>query len=233
VTPTRREFIKNVGIAIGSLMAVRCIPAVPTRPAATSTPAPTPTTSKDDSPRDRLREAWSRLDWLAEEASDWDDYERGEEARDKLVADHRTALDELVAASELDADVADQVQEAFSEAAYHVWRANCGMTCYEPMAGPDYTPASSSQLAQQAQLLAEMAASGDLDQDTVAQAQTAIERDIAFLNLSNAETQTLYEELMAAAGDSYNYPPFDELDLGITPEAAKAARFLVELLLEE
>jgi hypothetical protein len=77
-----------------------------------------------------------------------------------------------------------------------------------------------------------MAASGDLDQDTVAQAQTAIERDIAFLNLTNAETQVLYEELMVAAGDSYDYPPFSELDLEVTPEAAKAARFLVELLLE-
>ena len=37
MTPSRREFLKSVGIAIGSLMAARCIPAVPTQPSATST----------------------------------------------------------------------------------------------------------------------------------------------------------------------------------------------------
>lgn len=214
MTPTRREFIKSVGIAIGSLMAARCIPFE----------------SGSDSPRDRLRESWSRLDWLAEETRDWDDYERGEKARDQLITDHRDALDELVAAGDLDAAVADQVQTAFDAATYHIWRANCGMTCYEPVL-IDYTPTSSGQLAQQAELLTEMAESGGLDQDVVAQAQAAIERDVTFLNLSGAETQALYDELMEAAGDTYVFPSFDELDLEVTPETAEAARFLVELLL--
>jgi hypothetical protein len=97
----------------------------------------------------------------------------------------------------------------------------------------DYTPASSGQLAQQAGLLAEMAESGDLDPATVAQAQAAIERDIAFLNLSDAETQALYDELIEAAGGTYDFPSLDELDLEISPEAAEAARFLVELLSED
>jgi hypothetical protein len=96
----------------------------------------------------------------------------------------------------------------------------------------DYTPASSGQLAQQASLLAEIAGSGDLDPTTVAQAQAAIERDIAFLNLSDAETQALYDQLVATAGGTYDFPPLDELDLEVTPEAAEAARLLVELLLE-
>ena len=43
----------------------------------------------------------------------------------------------------------------------------------------------------------------------------------------------LYDALIEAAGDTYNYPTFDELDLEITPEAAEAARFLVDLLLAE
>jgi hypothetical protein len=220
MTPTRREFIKSVGIAVAALVACRCD--LPFRDG-----------DDGDTPRARLRRDWSRFDWLAEEVSDWDNHERGEEARDELVADHRAALDALVAAGELEEAVADQVQEGFAAAAYHVWRANCGMTCYEPMAGPDYTPGSSNRLAQQAELLAEMADDGDIDQVTVAQAQAAIERDIVFLNLSGAELEALYDELVEAAGDSYHYPPFDELDLEITPEAAAAARFLVELLLEE
>ncbi len=78
-----------------------------------------------------------------------------------------------------------------------------------------------------------MAESGDLDTDTVAQVQASIERDVAFLNLSREDTDALYDELIAAAGDNYAFPAFGELDLQVTPEAAEAARFLVELLLEE
>jgi len=219
MAPTRRDFIKNVGIAVASLVAVQG--------------ACGPLEREDHSPRGRLRNCWERLDWLAEKAQDWDQHEKAQEARDGLVADHRAALDELVAAGELEAAVADQVQIAFSEAAYHVWRANCGMTCYEPMPGPDYTPFTSSQLALQADLLTEMAESGAADAETVAQAQAAIERDIAFLTLSDAETQALYEELVTAAGDGYDYPSFGDVELEVTPQAAEAARFLIDLLLRK
>jgi hypothetical protein len=211
---TRRDFIKSVGIAIASLVMARCIPFG----------------GKSDSLRGRLRNCWLRLDWLAQQAKG--NYERGDQAREKLAADHRAALDELVAAGELGVAVADQVQVAFTEAAHHVWRSNAPITCYEAVM-MDYTPASSGQLAQQAGLLAEMAKSGDFDPATVAQAQAAIERDIAFLNLSDAGTQALYEELIEAAGDTYDFPSLDELDLDIPPEAAEAARFLVELLSEK
>jgi hypothetical protein len=211
---TRRDFIKSVGIAIASLVMVRCIPFG----------------GEDDAPRGRLRHCWLRLDWLAQQAKG--DYERGDQAREELAADHRAALDDLVAAGELGVTVADQVQVAFTEAAHHVWRSNAPITCYEAVM-MDYTPASSGQLAQQASLLPELAKSGDLDPATVAQAQAAIERDIALLNLSDAETQALYEELIEAAGDTYDFPSLDELDLDIPPEAAEAARFLVELLSEK
>ena len=211
---TRRDFIKSVGIAVASVVMARCIPLG----------------GKDDSPRARLRNCWLRLDWLAQQAKG--DYERGDKAREKLAADHRAALDDLVAAGEVDADVADKLNTAFGAAINHVLLSNAPLTCYEALI-VDYTPASSDQLAQQADLLAEMAKSGDLDPATVAQAQAAIERDIAFLNLSDAETQALYDELIAAAGDTYDFPSFDGLDLDIPSEAAEAARFLVELLLEE
>jgi hypothetical protein len=190
-----------------------------------------PGVSKDITPRDRLRKCWQRFDWLAQRAQH--DFENGEQARDDLVAEHRTALDELVARGDLEADVADEIHIAFGAAVYHVWRTYCGMTCYEPLPGPEYTPVSSGQLVQQAELLADLADDTSVDQNTVAQAQATIERDVAFLNLSSEDEQALYDELMNAAGEGYHHPSFDQVDFEITPEAAEAARFLVELLLEE
>jgi hypothetical protein len=138
-------------------------------------------------------------------------------------------LSECVAAGELSEAVADQVQAAFDAAAYHVWRSNAPITCYEPMM-VDYKPASSGQLAQQAALLATMSEKGGLDPEVVARAQAAIERDIAFLNLSSTETQLLYERLVQASREGQGIPTFEELELEITPEAVQAAQFLVELL---
>ncbi|MBN1810526.1 MAG: hypothetical protein JXA14_01675 [Anaerolineae bacterium] len=223
MSPTRREFIKRVGIALASLMAARCacIPLVEGGSGVGGTP------------RERLRRSWQRFGWLEEQASDWSDYGKGERARKELVAEHRAALDDLVAAGELDADVTDLVQEAFAEAAYHVWRANCGATCYEPMSGPEYTPYASGQLVQQAELLTDLADDATIDPETITRAHAAVERGIAFLNLSPEEEQVLYDAVIEAAGEDYNYPTFEELELEVTSEAAEAARFLVELLLEE
>jgi hypothetical protein len=223
MSPTRREFITRVGISIASLMTARCmctqfIPGV---------------RNTGTTPRERLRSCWYSFDWLEKQASDWSDYEKGEKALEQLRDDHRAALDDLVATGELEAAVADEVHIAFEAAAWHVWRANCGMTCYEPMAGPEYTPFASSQLVSQAVLLEDLADDASVDQGIVAKAQVAVERDITFLNLTGKEEKALYDALMAAGGESYNYPPFDDLALEITPEAAEAARFLVELLLEQ
>jgi hypothetical protein len=181
-------------------------------------------------PRDRLRDCWLRFDWLAEQARD-KDYERGQEAQEELLADHQSALDELVAAGELDASVAPLVRTAFDAAVHHVWRANAPITCYEAVM-IDYKPVSSAQLTQQAALLAEMADDRSLDPDVVAQAQVAIERDVAFLNLTGAEVEVLYQEIQKLVRDG-GPPSFDEIDLEITPQAVQAAEFLVELLLKE
>ena len=216
MSPTRREFIKRIGIAVASLVAARCA-CVPFADGIVG------------SPRDRLRSCWLQLDWLAQQAQD--DYDRGERARKKLAADHRAALDDLVDSGELDADVADELDAAFGSAIVHVLMANAPITCYKT-AEPNYIPVSADQLAQQAELLTEMAEDGNVDSVAVAQAQTAVERDIAFLALSDKERRDLNAELWAAAGDSYDFPSFDELDFEITPEATEAARFLVEVLLE-
>jgi len=178
---------------------------------------------RDDSPRGRLRSCWGRLDWLVQQIEK--DLERGSKARYQLVADHRAALNDLVAATELDASVAEHVQSAFVEAVYHVWHSNA-MICYE-ISQSSYHPVSRGQLVQQANLLAEIAQSGSFASETVALAQAALERDIAFLSLSPTEIEALYDKLVTPSG---RYPPFDDVDLEVMPQAAEAARFLVELL---
>jgi hypothetical protein len=214
---TRREFLKGVGMAMASLAMTGCSPGLGRG-------------SADDSPRGRLRSCWLRLDNLAEATRK--DYERGEQLKTELAADHRAALDDLVSLADLTAIVADHVQVAFDEALYHVWRANAPITCYEP-AMVNYTPTSADQLVQQASLLAAMAKHGDLNPDTVERARMAIERDIAFLSLTSQETDDLYQALQEAAGDSFRFPSFEELALEIPVEAVEAARFLVDLLTEQ
>jgi len=86
---------------------------------------------------------------------------------------------------------------------------------------------------QQVSLLARTAEHGEADAETIAQAQVAIERDIAFLALSEKETQALYDALAEAGGNPHGFPPFEELELEMPPQATKAAHFLVELLLEK
>jgi hypothetical protein len=216
MSPTRREFIQRFGIALASLAMARCVRLGGSRRRGA------------DAPRERLRDCWLRFEWLAEKANDWENPKRGEKALEELTADHRQALDELVAAGDLDASVAEQVQVAFDAAAYHIWRANMGATCYEPVI-VDYVPGSSSRLVQQAALLAEMADDGDISPHAVAQAQAAVERDVAFLNMPYEARDALYDEI-AKHLDERGVPPLVELDLEVTPDAAQAARFLVALL---
>jgi hypothetical protein len=207
---SRRAFLRTLGLALGSLALARCGP----RP-------------DGNTPRDRLRRAWLDLDTLAKTTGQ--DSQRGETMMNQLSSDHRAAVDELVAAGELTAAVGGNVQAAFDAAASHLWRSNAPITCYEP-ATVNYTPVSANDLAQRADLLAEMAVQGKLDADTVARARASVERDIAFLALSDADEKALYDRLIQAQQAGNPLPPFDQLDLSIPPDAAEAARFLVEVL---
>ena len=212
MTPTRREFIKSVGIALAGLVLARCAPG---------------TLGGDTSARGRLRDCWLRFDWLAEETQKtWDsnDYDGPHE---QLLQAHQAALEELVTTGELTRAVAEELLAGFEAAAYHVWRSNVPITCYEPVM-IDYKPTSAAQLVRQAEVLEDLANSGSLDADTVATAQETIARDIAFLSLSNEQRQALYDEIVAAGSP---YPDFSAVPLDITPEEAEAARYLVELLL--
>jgi len=214
---TRRDLMKSLGCFIASMVLSGCLPR----------------DDKADTPRDRLRLCWQRLDWLAEQTLEAskakpgeDALKKSEDARTRLVADHRQALDELVVAGDLDQAVAAQVQVAFVAAAYHVWRSNAPITCYEPVM-VDYAPVTSAQLGQQAAILAQ---GKDLDPSTVAQMQAAIARDIAFLTLTDTDRQELYTRLIQASQKGQPIPQFDQLELEIPSDAAQAAQFLIELL---
>jgi hypothetical protein len=203
MTFTRRDFIKSVGIAIASLVMARCVPFG----------------GEDDSPRGRLRHCWLRLDWLAQQTRETppENYKQGEQARDELVAEHRAALDDLVAAGELDAAIADQMQVAFSEAAFHAWRDNAPMTCYIEL---PIEYGARDDLIRQGELLRE--AASDLDPAVVEEVQAAIARDIAFFE--------------AAAGPEAGAKLLEQFEAGeieASPEAVEAAHILVDLLLRE
>jgi hypothetical protein len=178
--------------------------------------------------RERLRACWLQFEGLAQRAEVDPDGAEGE--RLALVDEHRAVLDELVTLDEVTAEVAEHVQVAFEAAAYHVWRANAPISCYEPVE-MNYKPLSSDRMTQQAAILTEMAEDGALEKDVVAQARAAIEWDIAFLCLSDAQVGELFQKAHDAGGG--DYPTFEELALEVSPEAAQAAQFLVALLLEE
>jgi hypothetical protein len=209
----RREFIKSVGIGLASLILTQC----------------SRFSFSDDPLRDDLRDCWLKLPWLEEQTRL--DMENSEDDRARLLKDHHSALNRLVRRGDISTPVADQLQVAFGEATYHVWRFNSGMTCYMPMPGPDYKPTSSSQLATQAEILLELTEYRTLDFNTIAQAKASIERDIAFLNLSRGDVEDLYAELMEAAGDTRNYPDFDDLELEVPAVSIDATHFLIEVLL--
>jgi hypothetical protein len=224
---TRREFIKQAGITLASMMMARCqvssgrqpnpSPTVPPSP----TPGCAPFETASESPRERLRHCWKSLDWLQRQTME--NLECGAQAASELEISHRAALDDLVDAGQVNAKVAEQAQFAFEEATYHVWRENA-LGCYIMEGGLGlYTRDSREQLGQRAALLARMADGEELAPETVAQAQAVIERDLAFLG----STHGGWTE---PANWPTDRPDFDELDLEITPEARAAAAFLTELL---
>jgi hypothetical protein len=252
MTTSRREFMRRLGIALGSLMVTRCTSAgrggdgpgtvqvtcYTVEPLDTPTPDPslsqrarvlTDTVGSGDLDaatsrraqaalgRERVRHCWESLDELSEETKR--DPGNSQEARDSLSSDHRAALDDLVAVGELEAPVAAQVQTAFEEAAFHVWRMYAA-TCYEPVAAPLHAGTVRGDLVTQQRTLLEEAE--DLDPETVARAQSAIARDITVLGLWRAEKAV--DERIAALWKSGEY--------SASAEDVEAARFLVELLLQ-
>ena len=214
---TRRQFMRDFGVAMAALMLAGC------RPLNIRFPW-----TGDEDDWDKVRAAWAGLEQLA---SDSRDYDLGEDTRERLIGNHRAALDSLVSAGHLSSATADDLHAAFYGAAQHVWRANAPITCYVPAPYPDYGVSSSSDLARQADILLEMADRSGIDPATVAEAQASIERDMAFLALSTEDEEALMETLHQAAAGGEPYPSLSELDLSIPRESAEAALILVDLLL--
>jgi hypothetical protein len=249
---SRREFMKTFGVGLASFILASCqsnrqkpaeVEKTPTDPVPPMIgcyeptmviPTHTPIFISSLAPRERLRACWlSFTELAARTKSGENDFMEGSETGPfgaQLAADHRLALDELEAAGELQPAVADLVQEAYEAAVYHVWRSNAPITCYRMME-PNYAPTSAAQLVQQSALLAEMAAKGDLNADTVAMAQKAIQHDLAFESLSDDEVIALYKKLYNEhQQNKTEIPTFEQVELEATPEVEAAAKFLAELL---
>lgn len=207
----RREFLEGLGIVLASVVLSRCKP---------------PAKKQDDWAR--VRDAWYSLDQLAQDAKD---LERGQKTLDRLIAEHLAALDSLVQAGQVSAAEADDIHVAFQAAARHVWRANAPMTCYVPAPYPQYRIMGASDLAQQADILAEMAARSAIDPATVAQAVGSIQRDMAVLLLTDEDEKALIETLRQTVGEGGSFPTLEELQLTVSPEAVGAAALLVDILL--
>ena len=216
---SRRDFIKMFGVSVASLLLTRCKWLGQT--------TPTPTT-----PREILRACWLGFDELAQSLREAGDAYEDNTLHSQMIFDHRQALDELVAKAEITEPVADLVQEAYSDAVYHVRRSNIPVTCYEP-AIVDYQPASASTLVHQADILREYAAGGTLDPDTLVIAQAALEHDMAYIALSNTETDDLVQQIMDKCQDDWAcIPEFEALPLEPSADAKAAAQFIIALLTE-
>jgi hypothetical protein len=206
MSPTRRDFIRYVGLFLASVITRGCGPA----PSPTSyvacylketiiPPAPTP-------PNDRwaaLQECWYSLD---------DPRLQSFEDNNVIITlrqRHQEALQALVAAGELDPAVGEEITVAFGQAIAHIQRQQA--TCYIALPS-EYQPRE--DLLGQAAALEEMAAQGNLDPAVVAQARAALARDIEWLTQFQAgKVPGALEEIEA------------------DPDAVEAARILVELLL--
>lgn len=196
---TRREFIRRVGIALGSLMAARCVSTT-----CYLMPTLTPTPDTPLTPNwAALRACWLDLDNPKLQSFEDTDFSHALRQR------HADALTALIDSGELDAAVADEIATAFEEAIAHVQRQQA--SCYIALP-PEFTPRD--DLMRQADLLEYLAAEGNIDPGTVAQAREALERDIAWLAQFHA-----------------GEVPGELEGIEVTPEAAEAARILVGLLL--
>jgi hypothetical protein len=186
----------------------------------------TPTAQASLSADGRVRADWLRFGELADAAAQDTDNALGS----RLIVDHRAALDDLVAAGRIEPAVADLVQEAYAAAVYHVWRSNAPITCYEPVQ-VDYAPAGAGTLVAQAGALEQIAAQGEVDADTLATIQSALERDMAFYALTDEEVEAMYRRLIdESQANGQPVPAFDQIELEITPDAKAAAQFIVDLL---
>ncbi len=150
-----------------------------------------------------------------------------------MISDHRSALDELVAARGITPAAADLVQEAYAAAVFHIWRSNAPMTCYL-VAPAAFATAGADDLVLQAAVLGAVAEGNTIAPETLAKARAALEHDLAYYALTDEDVQALYDRLLEEYGDpGERTPTFDELELTLTADVRAAAQFLVDVLMEK
>jgi hypothetical protein len=237
----RRDFIKLFGISLGSMLLARCSPAVASEPTysltcyqPTAVPRPTGTPTPESVPAcARLRLCWLKFGELAQKTREGTNSADGvgNPLGTQMISEHRSALDELIPAGGITLAVADLVQEAYAAAVYHVWRTNIPTVCYD-LAYPDYTIAGADELVRQVEILNQVAAGGTIAPDTLAKARAALEHDLAFYALTEADVQALYDRLVAEYSDPGEHmPAFEELQLTLTADVRAAAQFLIDVLM--
>jgi len=228
---TRRDFMKLFGVSVASLLMTRCRGLITSPTPTCYAPLPPPTDTPPVMPssaRERLRLQWLRFSELAQKTLNGENVDNAFDRQ--MIAEHRTALDEMVAAGKINASVADLVQESFESAVYHVWRSNAPITCYEPVI-VDYAPSSAGVLVRQSEILNQVAAKGTIDPETLEKAKLALEHDMAFYALSDSDIELLYDRLIQESHDrGESIPSFEEVQLEITPDARDAAQFILNLL---
>jgi hypothetical protein len=229
---SRRDFMKLVGVSVASLALTRCrfLPVTCYTPLPLS---PTPTEPALTA-KDRLRRCWLSFGELAQATIEESTQGSSDNTfGQRLLDEHRLALDDLIGAGELTPPVADLIQEAYDAAVYHTWRSNALITCYEPMI-VNYAPVSAGVLVQQSEILSEVANENSIDPETLAKAQAALEHDMAYYALTDEQVTSLYERLATewqAQGQSI--PNFENVELEITPDAKTAAQFIISLLISK
>lgn len=209
MTCTRRRFIKSVGVTLASLVVGNALSACASSSSTASHEEQEPTAWE------RLRQSWLELSALKDISlgADWDTTQA---ALEQHNAAHQAALDELVAAGQISQAVSEQLQLAYTEAAYHVQRSMA--TCYIAL---PFEYDVRVDLLQQTHALHKLVGELDLDPDVVAQAQAAIARDVAFFEAVQAGKveRTQIEQ------------QFQGEQLQASPAALEAASLLVNLLL--
>jgi len=151
---------------------------------------------------DRLRQGWLQLRGITPES----DCDARKEA-------HRRVLDELVAAGELDATVADTMLRAFSEAVDHL--QNSFESCYFVL---PVEFGVRRDLLEQTEMLEQVG--GDLDAAVLEKVRAAIARDVAFFGAAEDEEKTAEVFALYQSGE-----------IETSAEDVEAARILAALLL--
>ncbi|CAG0936326.1 hypothetical protein TFLX_05196 [Thermoflexales bacterium] len=150
--PTRREFMRQVGVFLITCIASGC------------------EASHTNASLDALRASWLELKNPRLQVHEDTDFSK------HLLQQHAEALTTLVKEGVIDSAVAADIQVAFEETVAHIQRSQ--IMCYNPTA----VLVPRQDMLEQAMVLAELAQQTTIDPDTIERASVALARDIAWLD---------------------------------------------------